>query len=245
MNKTLEEMAQALFKRWFVDFEFPNEDGEPYKSSGGEMVDSEFGMIPKGWEVKSIENICKRIGSGGTPSRKKGDYYGDEILWLKTKELSDSFVFDTEEKITLKGLNESSAKLFPKHTVMMAMYGATVGKLGIISKELSFNQATCGMVVDETMQCYEYLYLWLLKERENIISLATGSAQQNLSVGVIKAYPIIRPSLKQITDFKKVAKGIFEIVENNQEENRNLNSIRDTLLPKLMSGEIRVSDLQN
>jgi type I restriction enzyme, S subunit len=244
INRNLQSLSQLLFKHWFVDFEFPNEEGLPFKSSGGEMVDSELGIIPKAWRVKTIEDVCERVGSGGTPSRKNGEYYGGEILWLKTKELDDNFVFNSEEKITQIGLEQSSAKVFPPKTIMMAMYGATVGKLGIISKELSFNQATCGMVVNQNILCYEFLYLWLIKERNNIINLATGSAQQNLSVGLIKSYRTLVPVNKCIIEFNKVVKPLFEMIENIQKENYNLIELRDTLLPKLMNGEIDLSNLE-
>ena len=245
MNETLEEMAQALFKRWFVDFEFPNEDGQPYKSSGGEMVESELGIIPKGWNIKKIIDISKQIGSGGTPSRKKVEYYGDEVLWLKTKELDDTYIFDTEEKITSIGLKESSAKIYPRNTIMIAMYGATVGKLGIISKELSFNQATCGIIVNDELPSHEYLFQWLKYNRDSIINLATGSAQQNLSVSVIKNIQLLCPNKNIVTLYKGLIEPIFKYKEKIQYENSSLKELRDTLLPKLMSGEIRVSDFES
>ena len=245
MNETLEEMAQALFKRWFVDFEFPNEEGKPYKSSGGEMVESELGMIPKGWDIKKIIDISKQIGSGGTPSRKKVEYYGDEVLWLKTKELDDTYKFDTEEKITSIGLKESSAKIYPRNTIMIAMYGATVGKLGIISKELSFNQATCGIIVNDELPSHEYLFQWLKYNRDSIINLATGSAQQNLSVSVIKNIQLLCPNKNIVMLYKSLIESIFKYKEKNQYQNSSLKKLRDSLLPKLMSGEIRVSDLKS
>lgn len=239
MNKTLEEMAQSIFKRWFVDFEFPNEDGQPYKSSGGEMVESELGMIPKGWEVTNIDDICIKVTSGGTPSRKNKDYYDGDIIWIKTKELNDTFLFDSEEKISSIGLEKSSAKLFPPKTVMIAMYGATVGKLGISSTMITFNQATCGMVVNSEVCCYEYLYLHLINQREKLKNLAIGSAQQNLSVSVVKEYNIIKPTKKIMNEFKHIIKPIYEEVELNQSNILDLKSLRDELLPKLMSGEIK------
>ena len=241
INKKLEEMAQAIFKQWFIDFEFPNEDGKPYKSSGGEMVESELGMIPKGWETKKMEEGCVRINSGGTPSRKKEEYYGGDIPWLKTKELLDNFIFNSEEYITEKGLKESSAKVFPRNTVLMAIYASpTVGKLGIASSDVTFNQAMCGMVTNENMLCYEYLYLFLLKERINLNNLASGSAQQNLSVTTIKNYTILVPNIELIKQFKNVISNAFIKIENNSLENIRLSNIRDSILPKLMSGEIRV-----
>ena len=237
MNKTLEEMAQSIFKRWFVDFEFPNEDGLPYKSSGGEMVESELGMIPKGWEVTNIDDICIKVTSGGTPSRKNKDYYDGDIIWIKTKELNDTFLFDSEEKISSIGLEKSSAKLFPPKTVMIAMYGATVGKLGISSTMITFNQATCGMVVNTEVCCYEYLYLHLINQREKLKNLAIGSAQQNLSVSVIKEYNIIKPIKQIIEKFKNIIKPIYDKIECNQNNTQSLKSLRDELLPKLLRNE--------
>ena len=239
MNKTLEEMAQSIFKRWFVDFEFLNEDGQPYKSSGGEMVESELGMIPKGWKVTNIDDICMKVTSGGTPSRKNKDYYDGDIIWIKTKELNDTFVFDSEEKISSIGLEKSSAKLFPSKTVMIAMYGATVGKLGISSTMITFNQATCGMVVNTEACCYEYLYLHLINQREKLKNLAIGSAQQNLSVSVIKEYNIIKPIKQVMEKFKNVINPIYDKIECNQNNIQNLKSLRDELLPKLMRNEIK------
>ena len=94
----LEKLSQTLFKRWFVDFEFPDEDGNPYKSSGGEMINSELGEMPKNWKVNKLKEFTKKISSGGTPSRKVKDYweYG-EIMWLKTKEVKEKMIVTTEE----------------------------------------------------------------------------------------------------------------------------------------------------
>ncbi|MBH8599639.1 restriction endonuclease subunit S [Thermoactinomyces sp. CICC 10523] len=231
INKNLEEMAQAIFKSWFVDFE-PFQDGE--------FVESEFGMIPKGWEVKKIEEVCLRVNSGGTPKRSNKEFYNGSILWLKTKELTDGFVFDTEEKITEEAVLNSSAKFFPKNTVLIALYGATVGKLGILTRDTTFNQATCGMVVDEKYICHVYLYLTLLLNRDFIKSMATGSAQQNLSVSIIKNMKIIIPEPDVMKMFTNTVKPLYEKIKANQYESICLKNLRDTLLPKLMSGEIRV-----
>jgi type I restriction enzyme, S subunit len=231
INKNLEEMAQAIFKSWFVDFE-PFQDGE--------LVESELGLIPRGWEIKKIEEVCLRVNSGGTPKRSNNEFYNGSILWLKTKELTDGFVFDTEEKITEDAVLSSSAKFFPKNTVLIALYGATVGKLGILTRDTTFNQATCGMVVDEKYICHEYLYLTLLLNRDFIKSLATGSAQQNLSVSIIKNMKIIIPEPDVMRMFTNTVRPLYEKIKANQYESICLKNLRDTLLPKLMSGEIRV-----
>src|SRR5690606_19161867 len=137
MNKTLEKMAIALYKHWFIDFE-PFQDGE--------FVDSELGEIPKGWEVKTIGELYNTT-SGGTPSRKKPEYYEDgDINWVKSKELYGNFIIDTEEKINHLGLKKSSAKIIPPKSVLLAMYGATVGESSILSIEATCNQAICAIL---------------------------------------------------------------------------------------------------
>ena len=241
MNKTLEEMAQTLFKRWFIDFDFPNESGEPYKSSGGKMVDSELGEIPKGWEVNSLIDVCLTISSGGTPNTKTREYYGDEINWYSTKELQDKFLLESEKKITQLGLNKSSAKIFPKDSILMAIYAApTVGRLGILIEESAFNQAAVGLVTDEVKISYEYVYLYLLKERNNLNNLSNGAAQQNLNVSIVKNYKIIVPSKELNQLFKNIISSKFLKIKKNQQEIQSLTEIRDILLPKLMSGEVEI-----
>jgi type I restriction enzyme S subunit len=123
--KILEEMAQMLYREWFVKFRFPGHERV-------KMVESELGPIPEDWRIEPLAEVY-RIGSGGTPSRRVPSYFGGSIQWVKTQELRDGFVQDTDEKITEEGLKNSSAKLYARGTVLMAMYGATIGKLGILS----------------------------------------------------------------------------------------------------------------
>ena len=114
--------------------------------------------------------------SGGTPSRKKDEYYkGGTINWVKTKELKDRFVWDTEEKITELGLQKSSAKVYPSNTVVMAMYGATIGQLAILGSEAATNQACCAFRVHDSEYGYPYIFLYLLHSRSDIIGLRAGS----------------------------------------------------------------------
>jgi type I restriction enzyme S subunit len=244
INQELEDLAQTLFKRWFIDFEFPNENGDPYKSSGGEMVDSELGEIPKGWRVSEIETLCKKMNSGGTPSTKRDDYYNGDILWYSTKELQDEFLFASDRTITVAGLENSSAKIFPVNTVVMAIYAApTVGRLGILTKEASFNQAALGFVAINEIG-YEYLFLLLKYLREDLNNLANGAAQQNLNVRIVKEYKTIVPSKGTLDDFQHIINPIFKTIKNNQEEHQELTRLRETLLPKLISGELEVSQVQ-
>jgi type I restriction enzyme S subunit len=201
INQELEDLAQTLFKRWFIDFEFPNENGDPYKSSGGEMVDSELGEIPKGWGVGSIADLTEKMASGGTPSTTRQDYYNGNVNWFSTKELKDSFVFESEKKITDSGLESSSAKLFPPNTVIMAIYAApTVGRLGVLEIESSFNQAALGFVAKDYIG-YEFIFLLLKWLRSDFNNLANGAAQQNLNVSIVKKFNVIYPTNNWFKEF--------------------------------------------
>ncbi len=216
-NKTLEQMAETLFRQWFI------EEKE------------------EGWEECILADLCDRIGSGGTPSTKVEEYYGGDINWYSTKELNDGFLFESEKKITLEGLENSAAKLFPKGTVVIAIYAApTVGRLGILANKSSFNQAACGLVADTEICSKEFLYLYLKTERGNLNAMASGSAQQNLNVKKIKTYPAFKPTKEIMEKFNGYIQPIFDKIENNSVQIRTLENLRDTLLPKLMSGEVRV-----
>ena len=240
INTNLELQAQALYKQWFVDFEFPNEDGKPYKSSGGKMVDSELGPIPEGWSVQTISDISVRIASGGTPKSLNESYYNGEIKWFTTKELKDCFLIDSDKHISTEALNDSAAKLFPNNTILMAIYAApTVGRLGILTAESTFNQAAVGIVVKEEIG-HLFVYLTLLAERENLNNLASGAAQQNLNVGIVKQYKLIVPTKKLLIEFNQIAGSLFERIKVVSNENKTLATLRDTLLPKLMNGEIKL-----
>ena len=229
----LEEMAQKLYREWFVKFRFPGHEDV-------KMVSSEPGEIPEEWEVVKIADIYK-TSSGGTPSRKKPEYYDNgHIPWVKTKELKDCFVIESEEKITNLGLKGSSAKLFPKHSVLLAMYGATIGKLGIISQEASSNQACCALIVKEESFSPWYAYLYLYINRNHIIGQRIGAAQQNISQQIIKDFSILKPSKQIMKIFNEIIEPMFLQIETLQKKNKNLKQQRDLLLPKLISGKIDV-----
>lgn len=236
MNKTLEETAMALYKHWFVDFGQFHEE---------EFVSSEIGMIPKGWDVGTLGDIYD-TSSGGTPSRKKEEYYKEgKINWLKTKELKDRYVFDTEEKITELGLMKSSAKLFPAGTVIIAMYGATVGQLGILAKETSTNQACCAILQGNNVFPPSFAYLYLLNNREKIINLANGGAQQNINQQIIKSLPVVLPPNEIMLPMGKKLEILFQLKKRNEEVILTLENARDYLLSRLLSGEIEVSKAVN
>ena len=230
-NDNLEQQAQALFKAWFVDF-------EPFKD--GKFVDSELGRIPENWRIGTIEELCQHIASGSTPSSMNKEYYNGNIKWFTTKELNDTFLLDSEKHISEKGHQSSSTKMFPTGTVLMAIYAApTVGRLGILTSNATFNQAAVGLTPKEEVGS-NYIFLLLKNERYNFNNLAIGAAQQNLSVKFIKTYTTIIPSKKVISDFNAIINSIFNRIMLLCKENSGLTNLRDTLLPKLMSGKLKI-----
>lgn len=232
----LKQMAQMLYREWFVNFRIPGHEKV-------KIVESELGDIPSGWEAVSVSSLYK-TGSGGTPSRGVPEYFGGSIPWVKTKELSDGFIWNTEEKITELGLSKSSAKLFPMKTVLMAMYGATIGKLGVLAVPSTCNQACCAMSIVSEPFGPEYLFLTLMHKRDDIIGLRLGAAQQNISQGIIRRIRILKPSDGVMRLFNQIVSPMFEQLLILNRKNENLRETRDLLLPKLVSGEVSVETLE-
>ncbi|MFR8869199.1 MAG: restriction endonuclease subunit S [Paraclostridium sordellii] len=242
MNKTLEEMAQSIFKRWFVDFEFPNEDGEPYKSSGGEMVESELGMIPNGWEVKTIADIGDVI-SGGTPSTKNEEYYGGDISWITPKDLSGydrKFISKGERSITEIGLQKSSAKLLPRGTVLFSSR-APIGYVAIAQQEVCTNQGFKSIVCNKDIINNNYVYYFLKYNKENIENVSSGSTFKEISGTHMKNIKIIVPIKNILDKFNGVIESFDKLLDKNYMDIDILAEVRDNLLPKLMSGELELS----
>lgn len=234
----LEATAQALYRHWFVDFEFPNEDGKPYKSSGGKMFWSEElnKEIPKGWDVVKVKDFCDEMKSGGTPSRDNLNYWNaNDIPWLKTGEVSNNVVFDAEEYISKEGYKNSSAKLIPSESVLMAMYGATAGQLTYLKKEVSTNQACCAMICFEKERS-AFLYYALLNQQKEIETLAIGGAQPNLSKQIIEAIDLILPMSLEEVSFFNFAKFI-DLKAYKTFENQKLTQLQSLILSRLAFGE--------
>lgn len=231
INANLEAQAQALFRSWFVDF-------EPFRD--GPFVDSELGKIPQGWKICCVEDLASYMVSGGTPKSLDSSYYNGDIRWFTTKELKDGFLFDSEKHISETALKNSAAKLLPENTVLMAIYASpTVGRLGILTAESTYNQAAVGIIAKKEIG-YAFLYLLLLSERTNLNNLASGAAQQNLNVGIVKRYRVLVPTIDILNSFNEIVNPIFTTIKNNTAQIHNLSALRDTLLPKLMAGEIKI-----
>ena len=227
--KLLEEAAQRLYKEWFVDLRFPGHENT-------KIVDG----VPEGWQYEKLGDLVKTT-SGGTPSRRKSEYYvNGNIRWIKTKELNDRFIFETEEHITEDAVKNSSAKVLPEGALIVAMYGATIGKIGITAAEMACNQACCAFISFDDMISKEYLYCWLMDNREYLVSQGKGAAQSNLSQEMIRNFSLLCPDKKVIKNFTEIVTTMLENKRVLENKILMLSKARDDLLPKLMSGEVEV-----
>jgi type I restriction enzyme S subunit len=234
MNKTLEEMAMALYKHWFVDF-------GPFQN--GNFVESELGMIPEGWEVNKIGDVIETLG-GGTPSTSENKYWENgDILWYSPTDLTREkslFSFETAKKITPLGLQKSSAKMLPPYSLLMSSR-ATIGLLTINTQPACTNQGFITMLPNNKLSIYQ-LYFWVKQNQDLIISKSNGSTFKEISKSSFRDLDVIIG--KEIDSYLKETKDIFNHIENNIEENQTLTTLRESLLPKLISGEVSVKDAE-
>lgn len=259
MSETLEAMARALFKSWFVDFDpvrakmegrwrkgesLPGLPADLWEVFPDRLVDSELGEIPEGWEVGPVDDLCSVVENGATPKRMIPRYWSGTISWFKTGELTDGPLLNSEETITEDGLSESSCKLWPRGTILIALYASpTVGRLGILEIPAASNQACSALLVKPE---YGNLFLFysLLMTRDRLQQVAVGAAQQNISQQVVRAHRIVKPPMPLSRHFQKLTENSYRRRVSLGNESLTLSSLRDTLLPKFISGEIRVKDLQ-
>lgn len=178
--------------------------------------------------------------SGGTPSRTNAEYFTGEINWFKSKELADSILLESEEKITEQAVDKSSAKLFPAGSVIMAMYGATIGKLGLLSQPSTTNQACCAIIQKDEIQSNYYILNWLIENREYVLSFRMGAAQENISQQIIRNLVVSIPKESDLKIFNQEMQPIYHLIKNLHQQNTKLREARDILLPKLMNGQIEV-----
>ena len=233
INADLEEMAQAIFKNWFVDF-------EPFKD--GKFVDSELGMIPEGWKVGRLDEIADVVG-GSTPSKAKPEYYTQKgIAWLTPKDLSNHPAVYTsrgEIDITEEGYNSTSTKLMPKGTILFTSR-APIGYISIAQNDICTNQGFKSLVPKKAGTCF--LYCFLKYVTPVIENKSTGSTFKEASGSLMKSLQVIIPEQNVFEEFEAIVSPLFARIESLEKENSRLSLLRDTLLPRLMSGELEVPE---
>lgn len=230
INADLEEMAQAIFKNWFVDF-------EPFKD--GKFVDSELGMIPEGWKVGRLTDVIKLM-PGGTPKTSEPLYWDNgTIPFFSPKDVNGVYCFATEKHITETGLNKCSSNLYPKDTIFITCRG-TVGKVCLAACDMAMNQSNYAIKAIDGYSQY-YIFFLVKSVVERLIKKSNGAV---FSAITSKDFDeeILIPSQKAVEDFTNVIDGFFRRIFTIGTENSRLSLLRDTLLPRLMSGELEVPE---
>jgi len=281
INQTLEALAQAIFKSWFVDFEptkakiaarkqgqdplraamcaisgkndselnqLPQEDFKQLAATAAlfpdAMEQSELGKIPKGWQVMPLSKMICLIG-GGTPKRSESSYWKGTIPWFSVKDVpadGDVWATDTDEKITEAGLRKSSAKLLRKGTTIISARG-TVGKLAMAAKEMAINQSCYGVVGAEDIG--DFFNYFNLKEAVKVLKRNThGAVFDTITQATFDTVMRIKPNNSIIHDFEHKITPLLNTIKSNIFQNRELSKLRDTLLPKLLSGELQLPPMQ-
>jgi len=231
-NKTLETLAQTIFKEWFVNFNYPG--------ATGEMVDSELGEIPKGWRVGKLGEVTN-IKGGGTPSTKNGNFWGGQIHWTSPKDLSISkstFLLDTEKKITEAGLSKISSGLLPKGTLLLSSR-APIGYLAISNVDISINQGYIALLDNAVFPNY-FMFLWLKINMRLVTNAANGSTFLEISKTAFKDIMCVIPDEKAIGAFQAIMVTTFDKILLNIKQAETLEKHRNNILPKLMEGQTRV-----
>ena len=196
--------------------------------------------VPKNWCWTRMENIAQ-WGSGGTPSRKIPEYYNGDIPWIKTGELNDDYIFETEEHITQEAIFHSSAKLFPENTVAIAMYGATIGKVGILGIAATTNQA-CACGVSNLLVNYKYLFYYARSQKDNFIKKGKGGAQPNISQEIIKSHEFPLPPLSEqhriVDRIESLFAKLDEAKQKAQDALDSFETRKAAILHKAFTGEL-------
>lgn len=236
INDNLEQQAQALFKSWFVDF-------DPFKD--GEFVESELGIIPKGWSIHNANDVFE-INIGKTPPRKESQWFSEskkDNVWVSISDMGNCGVFisDSSEYLTKEAINRFNVLMVEKDTILLS-FKLTIGRVAIADKRLTTNEAIARFILP--FDSYrEFLYLYL-KQYQYASLGSTSSIATAVNSKTIKNMRLIMPSLDIIESFSSKTKPLFEQIRISLQESRRLAELRDSLLPRLMSGELKVNDVE-
>lgn len=233
INETIEDMAQAIFKSWFADFRLFDD----FKTS-------KLGEIPEGFTISNLTDVTD-IVLGGTPDSDEDSYWDGDIVWAKTKDVSneeEAFISSTEENITKEGLEESSTEIAPEDSTIITARG-TVGELAMPTFDMAINQSCYSLVAERDTDDY-FIYCLMNDILNNLTSRTHGTVFDTITKRTLNEQEIVLPPAEQREKFDQRVDPLMEEIKKNQSETGYLEELRDTLLPKLMSGEIRVNDIE-
>ena len=242
INQELEAMAKTLYDYWFVQFDFPDQNGKPYKSSDGKMVyNPELKReIPEGWGVASIRDFESNIITGKTPSRTNSDNFGGEIPFITIGDIrGNTYIYRTSETLTDLGASVQKNKYLPEESLCVSCI-ATVGEIGFTTEPSHTNQQINSIVFEDETNRY-YLYFALKNYFENAnASAKTGNTFANMNKEDFSGIKIIFPNKEIKNNFHKITEPYFSQIKCLQGQNQQLTQLRDWLLPMLMNGQVKV-----
>lgn len=246
INARLEEMAKTLYDYWFVQFDFPDASGKPYKTSGGEMVFDETlkREIPKGWEVKSLRNLAEIVG-GSTPSTADSDNFcSNGTAWITPYDLSknqdNKFISHGEIDVSEKGIKNASLKKYPTGTVLMSSR-APIGYMAIARNEVTTNQGFKSFIPNKGFS-KEFVFYAVKNSLKSIMQSASGSTFKEVSATTLHSIQAVFPKHELVEKYTERSKKIFKIQDNLEKQNHHLTQLRDFLLPMLMNGQVSVAE---
>lgn len=240
INNELEAMAKTLYDYWFVQFDFPDSDGKPYKTSGGKMVwnDKLKIEIPDGWEVKKIGSAFNTY-LGGTPSTSVPEYWNNgTISWLNSGEIANFPIIDSELKITETAISNSATTLLPKGSVLLSITRHL--RPSVLAIDACANQSVVGIKEKEDFKYY-YLYPYLQNEIPRLNTMRSGAQQPHINKEIVDESLIVIPSSSILKMYNLKVAHIYELIMSNAFENQTLSELSDWLLPMLMNGQVTVN----
>lgn len=227
LNRTKQGLYRTLFSKGYLQH--------------SQFKPTKYGEIPQSWNISKLTEVTSQIQAGGTPDTNVPEYYNGDIPWVKTGELSQYRVTETEQNITKKGLKESAAHLFSPGTVLIAMYGATTGEVSLLEIEAASNQACCGVVTTEKMTP-EFLFHQLKYLSDHLKSLSAGSGQQNISKGIIEKFDVLVPSIEEQDSIINVLNSVDKSISKNNLSKIQYQLLKQGLMQDLFTGKVRTAD---
>jgi type I restriction enzyme S subunit len=247
INQELETLAQTLFKQWFIDFEFPNENGEPYKSSGGEMKDTELGEIPKGWQVEFLSDLFNFLEG---PGLRNWQYRLEGMPFINIRLIQDGDIRKNNiSYISIKEFKEKYQHFSLSENDLVLSTSGTLGKSAIVRKNhlpLMLNTSVIRFRPIESF-CLSYMYQFLQSKNfiDEVKASATGSVQLNFGPVHLKKIKLIKPCESILNLFENSFSSVYNQIQHLRNENDELVKTRDYLLPKLISGELEINEITN
>lgn len=236
INAELERMAKEIYDYWFVQFEFPDEHGRPYKSSGGAMVYNPVlkREVPQGWEVKELSKICK-TKLGGTPDTSREEFWNGEFQWLNSGEVAEFPIVESEKSITQEGIDGSATSFLKAGSITLSITRHL--RPSILAIDACINQSVVGIEENDIFK-KSFIYPYLSREIPRLMTLRVGAQQPHINKETIDVSSIVIPPNEILKKYYETVDDIYEAIINNALQNKKLTSLRDELLPLLMTGQV-------